>query len=71
MWFIIVRYSSILGGSWVAISRVISRITMLTTHFRGLITLLITAHEPGLSQRTQYPLIKEYSLNENMKASMI
>ena len=35
-----------LGGSWVVISRVISRITVLITHIRGLITLLITAHEP-------------------------
>ena len=37
---------TILGGSWVVISRVISRVTILITHIRGLITLLITTHEP-------------------------
>ena len=36
----------ILGGSWVVISGVISRVTILITHIRGLITLLITTHEP-------------------------
>ena len=35
-----------LGGSWVVISRVLSRITRLITQIRGLITLLITTHEP-------------------------
>ena len=30
----------LLGGSWVFISRVISRVTVLITHIRGLITLL-------------------------------
>ena len=33
--------SSLLGGSWVVISRVISRVTILITHTRGLITPLI------------------------------
>ena len=33
----------LLGGSWVVISGVISRVTI---HIRGLITLLITTHEP-------------------------
>ena len=33
----------LLGGSWVVISGVISRVTI---HVRGLITLLITTHEP-------------------------
>ena len=37
---------TLLGGSWVAISGVISRVTILTTHIRGLITLLITTREP-------------------------
>ena len=37
---------SILGGSWVVISGVISRITMVITYIRGLITVLITTHEP-------------------------
>ena len=36
----------LLGGSWVVISRVISRLTILITHTRGLITLLITTPEP-------------------------
>ena len=31
-----------LGGSWVVISRVLSRATIRITHIRGLITLLIT-----------------------------
>ena len=38
--------SCLLGGSWGVISRDISRITMLMTHIRGLITLLISTHEP-------------------------
>ena len=37
---------SILGGSWVVISRVVSRITTVITHIRGLIAPLITTHEP-------------------------
>ena len=36
----------ILGGSWVVISGVISRVTTSITHIRGLITPLITTHEP-------------------------
>ena len=35
----------VLGGSWVVISRVISRETILITPIRGLLTPLIT-HEP-------------------------
>ena len=35
-----------LGGSWVAISRVTSRVTILITHIRALITPLITTPEP-------------------------
>ena len=30
---------AILGGSWVLISRVVSRVTILINHIRGLITL--------------------------------
>ena len=37
---------TILGGSWVVISRVISKEIILMTHIRGLITPLITTHEP-------------------------
>ena len=36
----------ILGGSWVVISGGISRVTILITHIRGLITLLTTTNEP-------------------------
>ena len=36
----------LLGGSWVVISGVISRVTRLMTLIRVLITLLITTHEP-------------------------
>ena len=36
----------VLGGSWVVISRVISRITIVITHIKGLVTPLITTHEP-------------------------
>ena len=36
----------VLGGSWVVISRVTSRTTIVITHTRGLITPVITAHEP-------------------------
>ena len=37
---------ALLGGSWVVISGVISRITIIMTHMRGLRTLLITTREP-------------------------
>ena len=37
---------SILGGSWVVIHGAISRVTILLTHIRGLITPLITTREP-------------------------
>ena len=37
---------TLLGGSWVVISGVISTVTILVTLLRGLITLLITTHEP-------------------------
>ena len=46
-----VRTRSILGGSWVVISRVISRVTILITHIKGLITLLITTPEPPSSRQ--------------------
>ena len=37
---------TLLGGSWVVIIRVISRVTILMTHIRGLTTPLISTHEP-------------------------
>ena len=36
----------LLGGSWVVISGVLSRVTIVITQIRGLITPLITTHEP-------------------------
>ena len=39
----------ILGGSWVVISGVISRVTIVITQIRGHITPLITTHEPPSS----------------------
>ena len=46
---------SVLGGSWVVISKVISRViskvTILLAHNRGLITPLITTHEPPSGAR--------------------
>ena len=40
---------SVLGGFWVVVNGLISRVTILTTHIRGLITPLITTHEPPSS----------------------
>ena len=39
-------YTPLLGGSCVFISGVISRVTILIIHISGLITPLITTHEP-------------------------
>ena len=36
----------LLGGYWLVISGVISRVAILTSHIRGLITPLTTTHEP-------------------------
>ena len=36
----------LLGGSWVVISGFVSKVTILITQIRGLITPLITTHEP-------------------------
>ena len=43
------RVFSFLGGSWVAISGVLSRLTIVITHIRELITPHITTHEPPSS----------------------
>ena len=45
---------SLLGGSWVVITRVISRVTMLITHIRGLKTPLITTPEPPSNHQGLY-----------------
>ena len=39
--------ASSLGGLWVVISGVISRATIIMTLIRGLLSLLITTHEPA------------------------
>ena len=39
------KAKKLLGGPWVVICVVISRVTITITHIRGLITLLITNHE--------------------------
>ena len=39
-------YWTLLGGSWVVVSTVISSITILITHIRELITPLLPTHEP-------------------------
>ena len=41
-------FGQLLGDSWVVLSKVISRVTILITHLRGFITPLITIHEPGM-----------------------
>ena len=38
---------NLLGGSWVVISGAISRVTIVITQVSGLITPLITTHEPA------------------------
>ena len=42
-------FQGLLGGSWVVISRVITRVTTLITLIRGLIPPLVTTHEPPLN----------------------
>ena len=45
--FPLIFQGTVLGGSWVVISGVRSRVAIVKTHIiRGLITPLITAHEP-------------------------
>ena len=39
-------FRALLGGSWVVISGVISRVTIVITQIRGLITPLLTTHKP-------------------------
>ena len=45
---------ALLGGSWLVISGVISRVTIVITHIRGLIPPLLTAHEPPSSPKVPY-----------------
>ena len=52
---------TLLGGSWLVLSRTISRVTILITYNRGLITPLITAHEPPSRLSTVYYLHRVHS----------
>ena len=45
--------STLLGGSWVVTSGVISKVTILITLVGGRITPLLTAHEPPSSPRQE------------------
>ena len=45
----------VLGGSWVAISGVISRVTIVVTQIMGLTTPLITTHEPPSREYISHP----------------
>ena len=45
---------TLLGGPWVLIIGVISRVTILITLIRGLITLLMTTHEPPSKPQNPY-----------------
>ena len=50
------HFYSLLGGSWVVINRVISRVTIVITHIRGLITPSITTHERPSRPKTTWRL---------------
>ena len=44
---LVIRISTeLLGGSWVVVSGLISKVTIDITHIKGLITPLITTHQP-------------------------
>ena len=47
---------SLLGGSWLVISGVICRVTIVITIIRGLITPVITTHEPPSISRGERSL---------------
>ena len=51
-------FNRVLGGSWVVIHGVIIRVTIHIAHIRGLITPLITTHEPRSSSG---PRVREIS----------
>ena len=52
------KVPEVLGGSWVVISRVISRATILTTHINGLIPVLVTTPTPKPLNLTPYRTLK-------------
>ena len=59
-------YMPWVGGSWVVTSRIVSRLTMVITYIKGLITPLITTHEPpnGLAAITSFPAWHEHYFQE-------
>ena len=53
----------LLGGSWVVISGVISRVTMVITPIMGLLTPFVTTHEPpSRDLRSQPYMLQEARL---------
>ena len=48
----------VLGGSWVVISGVISRVTVMLSHIRGLITPFIATHEPPSRQLKAHGMLQ-------------
>ena len=53
----------LLGGSWVVISRVISRATILVTYISSLITSLITTSNLQVGCKNSMGVILNYSLD--------
>ena len=49
-------HGALLGGSWVIINGVISRVTI---HIRGLITPLISTNEPPSTSRSEQDRVQE------------
>ena len=49
---------NLLGGSWAVISRVISRVTIIITRIRGLMTPLITTLNPQSPNPKPYRTLK-------------
>ena len=49
--------ATLLGGSWVVVSRVTSRVTLVITYLRGPITPLIATHEPPSTPYNPKPKI--------------
>ena len=56
----VVQNASLLGGSWAVISGVISKVTIVITHIRGLITPLTTTHEPPSTKQLFQTLVLSY-----------
>ena len=57
----------LLGGSWVDISGVISRVTVVLSPIRGLIALLRTTHEPPSTKRFCRSLLPQAKAEAKLK----